>query len=677
MKFLYPYFLFAFAVLLIPIILHLFHLRKFKTFYFSSVQFLKQVDTSSKSTRKIKQLLILLMRLFAFSCLVFAFAQPYFPSKKEESAKDTISTIYIDNSFSMQAMGVEGELLSQAKQLAQALIHKNRPTTKYIILSNDFSPEEQQIHSQADALDYIDQLDFSNESRKLSNVASLQKSILSDNDKKGQYIWISDGQKATWDIASLNLMEENIFPVILTPQNKENLSVDSIWFSSPIRKPNQKMEINVKISNNSKSIIKQSKFKVSIDNTDQNQAVVFDENNKGILTMNYLTPEPGKHKIKVSLEEENSISFDNELYAVFNVKPFQTIGLIEDENATNNVELVYQLDPFYQVITQNKKQLNFDKIKVQELIVVNQVKTIEFGLAQQLLNYSESGGNLALVPSEDCDIKSWNELLLKLKMPLLKSTATSTQNLRTIHQEAPFFNGVFEQKVSDIRIPVSRNTILISYSKARFLSLISYSDNSPFLCMSSQKDKNIFLFNSDLGPSNSNLLQSDLFSTLFLRIAESSSALNPLYLVLGESSSYRVNQKSRDEKPLEIALKDGSFIPQQRFNQNTVELLFNGLQNERLLEQGIYSIQQNNKELAELAFNYGRIESKTDYYTSTEIEQLFEKQGFKHVISKQIEQTEEINTIDFNNSNKLWRILLILGIIFFLMEMILLKVFKL
>jgi len=617
------------------------------------------------------------MRLLAFSCLVFAFAQPYFPSNKKESSEDTISAIYIDNSFSMQAMGVEGELLSQAKQLAQALIHKNRPTTKYIILSNDFSPEEQQIHSQADALDFIDQLGFSNESRKLSDVASLQKSILTENDKKGQFIWISDGQKATWDITSINSMEENIFPILLTPQNKENLSVDSIWFSSPIRKPNQKMEINIKISNNSKSIIKQSKVKVSIDNIDQNQSVVFDENNKGIVTMNYLTPEPGNHPIKVSLEEENSISFDNEMYAVFNVKPFQTIGLIEGENATNNVELVYQLDPFYQVISQHKKQLNFDNIKGQQLIVVNQVKTIEFGLAQQLINYSESGGNLALVPSEDCDINSWNELLLKLKMPLLKKTENSTQNLRKIHQEAPFFSGVFEQKVNEIRIPVNRNTVLNSYSKARFLPLISYADNSPFLCMSSQKGKNIFLFNSDLGPNNSNLLQSDLFSTLFLRIAETSSSLNPLYLVLGESSNYRINQKSTGEKPLEISLKEGSFIPQQQVNQNTVELHFNGFQNERLLNQGIFSITQNNKALAEIAFNYGRLESNTDYYTSDEINQLFKKQGFNNVISKQIEQTEEINTIDFNNSNKLWRILLILGIIFFLTEMILLKVFKL
>src|SRR5690606_2500386 len=115
-----PQFLFAFGVLAIPILLHLFHLRRFKTFYFSNVAFLKELDTTSKSTRKVKQLIVLILRLLAFSALIFAFAQPYFPSKAQiDSNKPEVRIFFIDNSQSMSANGVEGELLSQAKNMAR------------------------------------------------------------------------------------------------------------------------------------------------------------------------------------------------------------------------------------------------------------------------------------------------------------------------------------------------------------------------------------------------------------------------------------------------------------------------------------------------------------------------------------------------------------------------------
>ena len=79
MKFEYPGFLFAFILLAIPIIIHLFNFRRYKVLYFSSLQFLKQVEEQTRSTQKLKHLLILIARILAFSALILAFAQPYLP----------------------------------------------------------------------------------------------------------------------------------------------------------------------------------------------------------------------------------------------------------------------------------------------------------------------------------------------------------------------------------------------------------------------------------------------------------------------------------------------------------------------------------------------------------------------------------------------------------------------
>ena len=109
MKFVHPGFLWALFALAIPIIIHLFNFRRYKVIYFSSLKFIKHVDQQTRSTQKLKHLLILALRLLAITALVLAFAQPYFPVERSgNGGGKPVLAIYIDNSFSMTAKGTEG-----------------------------------------------------------------------------------------------------------------------------------------------------------------------------------------------------------------------------------------------------------------------------------------------------------------------------------------------------------------------------------------------------------------------------------------------------------------------------------------------------------------------------------------------------------------------------------------
>src|SRR5690554_4210516 len=115
MQFKYPEILFALFLLLIPILIHLFQLRRFQRVEFTNVAFLKKVTIQTRKSSEIKRWLILLLRMLALACIIIAFAQPFIASKTALSAKkETI--IYIDNSFSMQANGEKGSLLERALQ---------------------------------------------------------------------------------------------------------------------------------------------------------------------------------------------------------------------------------------------------------------------------------------------------------------------------------------------------------------------------------------------------------------------------------------------------------------------------------------------------------------------------------------------------------------------------------
>ncbi|MFI5136035.1 MAG: BatA domain-containing protein, partial [Chitinophagales bacterium] len=65
MSFLYPAFLFALGAIAIPIIIHLFNFRRYKTIYFSNTKFLREVKEKTDSRTQLKHLLVLLCRILA------------------------------------------------------------------------------------------------------------------------------------------------------------------------------------------------------------------------------------------------------------------------------------------------------------------------------------------------------------------------------------------------------------------------------------------------------------------------------------------------------------------------------------------------------------------------------------------------------------------------------------
>ena len=119
MKFLFPAFLFALFTIAIPIIIHLFSFRQYKTVYFSNVSFLKDIKKESQNKSRLKQILILIARILTLIFLVFAFSQPYIPvSTDTKKQANQIIGVYIDNSFSMNGLSAEGQLLEAARNKA-------------------------------------------------------------------------------------------------------------------------------------------------------------------------------------------------------------------------------------------------------------------------------------------------------------------------------------------------------------------------------------------------------------------------------------------------------------------------------------------------------------------------------------------------------------------------------
>ena len=115
MQFKHPEILYFLFLLVIPILVHLFQLRRFKKEFFTNVKFLKELSIQTRKSSKIKKWLLLATRLLLLTFLIFAFAQPFFKAKDSTNTNNELFVV-IDNSYSMQAKGQKGELLKRAVQ---------------------------------------------------------------------------------------------------------------------------------------------------------------------------------------------------------------------------------------------------------------------------------------------------------------------------------------------------------------------------------------------------------------------------------------------------------------------------------------------------------------------------------------------------------------------------------
>jgi len=121
MEFVNPGFLYGLFAIAIPILIHLFNFRRFKKVYFTNVKFIRELKQQTQKQSKLKHLLVLLMRVLAIVSLVLAFAQPYIPQAENviKPNEQNALSIYIDNSFSMQAESEQSILLENAKEKAR------------------------------------------------------------------------------------------------------------------------------------------------------------------------------------------------------------------------------------------------------------------------------------------------------------------------------------------------------------------------------------------------------------------------------------------------------------------------------------------------------------------------------------------------------------------------------
>lgn len=641
MQFKNPELLYALFLLLIPIIVHLFQLRKFQKVPFTNVAFLKEATLQTRKSSQIKKWLILFTRLLLLAAIVFAFAQP-FTSKNNNFKTEKETVIYLDNSFSLQAKGNQGELLKRAVQD----IISNVPEDDVIsIITNDNIFRNTSVKTIKNELL---QLGYSSNT-KSTQAALLKSKALFSKQKNSlkNLVFISDFQEDNSDLQIQKDTLTNYLFVKLNPINTNNISIDSTYISE---KTATNVELKVILKNNGSPI---ENLPVSLFNNDNliaKTSVTIDKEASTTFSL------PSNEIIngKIVIEDAN-LQFDNTLY--FNINSTTKVNVLAINASDDSfLKRIYTEDEFNYTSTL-ENQLNYNLLESQNLIILNELNTIPSALSVAIYQFTEQGGIIIVIPSKSIIQSSYNDLLLNYKSTF-KDLVDTEKRVTTINYAHPLYNnGVFEKQISNFQYPkVNSYYNIISNTSS---AVLKFEDDKPFLF----QNNNAFVFTSALNTGNSSFKNSPLIVPTLYNIGKYSLNIPELYYTIGKNNTFNVRTQLQQDDILSLTNGDINIIPEQRYFNNKVVIKTS----ETPDIATTYSIKNKNETIKNVSYNYNRNESDLVYKDLSNLEGITQSNSITGVFDM-IKSDTKVNA--------LWKWFVIFALILLIIEMGILKYFK-
>ena len=646
MQFKHPEILYFLFLLVIPILVHLFQLRRFKKEYFTNVRFLKELSIQTRKSSKIKKWLLLATRLLLLTFFIIAFAQPFFKAKDTKNSSNEMY-IVLDNSFSMQAKGQKGELLKRA---VQELLENTPENQTFSLITNSetfWNTDIKTIRTELQNLKYS-ALPFQLESA-MAKIKSRKSAFNKD------VVVITDGigleSKRLKSIDS----DFNTYFIIPKAENENNASIDSVFIHQTL---DDFYEIGLKLS-----AFGDDNKEVPVALYNQNKLIAktltkLETKNK---TIYFTIPKKDFHGY-VSITDSR-LEYDNNLYFSISKPEKNTIISIGQPEKSIFLSRIYTNDEF--IFTNfSIENLDYNSLEKQDAIVLNELEEIPQALQTTLKSFVEKGGNLIIIPSAKNAVANLNPFLKIFGNIQFKSLENKEKLITKINFNHPLFNGVFENKINNFQYPKTKNYFSIVGSNP---AALFYEDQTAFLTSISNftatSGSSVYIFAAPINVENSNFQQSPLIVPTFYKMALNNQNNGVSAITIGNNTPFVVDVNLSKDDILKVKNDIETFIPVQQMLNNKVKMTFNDLP----VQAGNFGIYNQNERLENISFNYNRTESDlaqanenalSNYKTIDSISTVFD--------TLQTDRTD----------NQIWKWFVIFALLFLLTEMAIIRFVK-
>ena len=641
MQFLHPEYFYALPALLIPIFIHLFQLRRFKKYAFTNVALLQKLRFQTRKSSQIKKWLVLILRLLAIACIILAFTQPYFSNQKAtDNTSETV--IYLDNSFSMQALGANGPLL---KRGIQDVIDGIEETKKISVFTNENSYESITLKNLKNKLLNIS---YSQDQLSLNNVILKGTSLFSNSKSSLKTLLVvSDFQKHDQNLLTEIDTTIKVVFVPLKPLNTANDYIDTISIESSL---NSNTEINVTAKTNDKN---KDSIAVTLFEGNKKIGKSILEKSKGYQTSFEVQTKKG-FKGKFSIEDSQIYYDDNFYFSIPKTSKISVLA-INDQTSATFLSKIYAKDEFV-FKNQDYKTLDFSEIKNNNLIVLNGINNISLVLKNSLKDFMNSGGIVLMIPGSKGDVLSYNQLISTQTKHSLKPLKLQEKSITGIEFNHTVLKDVFKTKVSNFQYPSVKSYYPVTASSNKILT---FEDQQAFL----SQFNSLFVFTASLDAVNSNFKNSPLIVPTLYNIGRLSLRNLPLQYWTGEKNTFDLKVNLQKDHILKLSRNKEEFIPLQSNFNSKVQITTDEMPN----EPGHYAVIKNSDTITHISYNYNRKESLLIYDNLLDIEGVIINNSLNIVLK---------NINSESNVMRLWKWFIIFALILLAFEMLILKYFK-
>jgi len=642
MQFKHPEILYFLFVLVLPILVHLFQLRRFKKEYFTNVQFLKELSIQTRKSSKIKKWLLLFTRLLLLTAIIIAFSQPFFKAKDSNNISNEMY-IVLDNSYSMQAKGNKGELLKRA---IQELLENTPENQTFSLITNNETYWNTDIKS---IQKEIQNITYSALSFQLESAMAKIKSRKSFNNKDVIIITDAIGLKPK----QLKSIDKNFNTYFINPEaeQKNNIAIDSVFINQTL---NDFYEIRV----NLKSFGEQNNaIPIGLYNNNKLIAKTLVKFEKSETAINFTIPKKDFNGF-VSINDAG-LKFDNIFY--FSIaKPEKTnvisVGKSEKSGFLNRI---YTTDEF-NYSNSTIETLDYNSIEKLDAIVLNELENLPQALVTNLKSFVEKGGNLIFIPSAESKITDTNRFLGLLGQ-IKFGTSNNTKKLITkIAFQHPLFQSVFEKKINNFQYPTTKQNFELKTTNP---TILSYGDESCFLTAIQNKVSNVYVFAAPINKINSNFQNSPLIVPVFYRMVQNTQKTGVNALTIGENQPFLVATNLSKDEILEVKNGDEKFIPTQQIVNNKVKLQFNDYPS----FAGNFGIYKKGERVRNISFNYNRSESNLEQSQSNLLSDYNKTKSIETVFNSLLSE---------RSNDEIWKIFVLLTLLFLVIEVLIQKLVK-
>jgi hypothetical protein len=427
MSFLNSAFLFALAAVSIPLIIHFLSKRRIKTIEFSSLRFLEQMQRSRMRWLKIKELLLLILRMLIIALIVMAFARPTLKGFIGSSKAASSVVLVIDRSASMEAEGETGTIFEESIRMAARLLDILEPGDRVTIIAypGKGSPEAAGPVNPGDyARNFLRNIEPGFQAGSIGEALGQALDVLEKSPDLNREIYIfSDLQSSNWDDIPPEVLQRDLwkdvhlFIASPRPAGGDNVGITQVEMPPQILVPGETFDLEAELINYGSGTMENILAGAFADGERRAQTTIsLPPGHPTRVKFSFKLDSPGYHGGYIEIDYDRYAPDNRRYFGLQIPRKMKILAVGSSEASLRLIDLALNrqeagnLD-YKSISAANMLRENLDEYDV---VLLSDLKTLDLSRETAIRDFVGNGGGLFVSLGNSSGWNYWNKFLADL-----------------------------------------------------------------------------------------------------------------------------------------------------------------------------------------------------------------------------------------------------------------------